>query len=212
MTDALRKSWSSFSPSLAARYLKTYGWPSAGSKALLVDVLEHLGRAPLEILDLGCGNAQLYEYFKERGLACRYTGVDFSDALLAAARAAHDGDPNAHFLAEDIEVLDSINGRFDVVVYSHVLEMVESPERTLSRARELAPMIIVRFFEPPAEVPDTVELLSLEVDEGRTVPYLRRTMSRDYYRLLLAKIGCLRVDVYDDPSGAKDEVHVLFLD
>jgi hypothetical protein len=37
---------------------------------------------------------------------------------------------------------------------------------------------------------------------------LRRKMSRDYYRLILSRIGCRQVDLYDDETS-KDQVHVL---
>src|SRR5207249_3913137 len=124
------RSWGSMSRELAARYLKTYGHPSQTSKQLLVDVLENLAhgrlglrRRTLSILDLGCGNAQLYEYFKERGLRCSYTGVDFSAPLLDVARENHAGDEAARFVTDDVVELRNVHGRFDVVLYSHVLEM-----------------------------------------------------------------------------------------
>jgi SAM-dependent methyltransferase len=209
MNARLRASWNAFSSDYARQYLKTRGAPSLGSKALLADILEKMPQ-PVRIVDLGCGNGQLYDYFKERGLNCRYTGIDFSEPLLAAARAKHQEDPSARFVIGDIEELD-FDERFDVALYSHVLEMVESPERTLRQAASLAPTVLIRFFEPPHDTPDVVELLQMEVGDGRTVPYLRRTMSLDYYRLLLARIGASAVDVYEDPSGAKDEVHVVHI-
>jgi SAM-dependent methyltransferase len=212
--NLLERSWGSLSRDLAARYLKTYGYPSLTSKQLVVDVLEELAlehRRSLAILDLGCGNAQIYEYFKERRLPCTYTGVDFSVPLLEVARQNHAGDEAATFMADDIVALQNVHGRYDVVLYSHVLEMVSSPGESLRRARDLAPIVVIRFFEPPEFEEDTVELRELEVDEGpagRKMPYLRWKMSRDHYRLILARLGCLRVDIYRDGSST-DQVHVL---
>jgi SAM-dependent methyltransferase len=211
----LERSWGSFSSGIAARYLKTYGYPAPTSKELLVDVLEELAREralgsgrSLAILDLGCGNAQLYEYFKERKLRCTYTGVDISPPLLDVAQQNHAGDPSARFLADDIVELGEVDGRFDVVLYSHVFEILSSPERSLRRARELAPLVVIRFYEPPEFEEDTVDLLEMEIDEGGApVPYIRWKMSRDHYRLILRKTGCREVDVYRDVS--KDQVHVL---
>jgi SAM-dependent methyltransferase len=212
--SVLERSWSSFSRGLAARYLKSHGHPSSSSKQLLVEVLESLsGRVrtgPLSILDLGCGNAQLYEYFKDQGLRCRYTGVDFSTPLLEIARANHAGDENATFVTDDVIELRHVAGRFDVALYSHVLEMLSSPEGSLRRARELAPTIVIRFFEPPELEVDTVELREMEVDDAATAPYLRWQLSRDHYRLMLANTGCRRVEVYRDVT--KDQVHVLRYD
>jgi SAM-dependent methyltransferase len=210
--DALPRSWNSLTEDRAAEYLKTYGAPSPGSKRLLVEVIrEQLPRSAVSVLDLGCGNAQLYEYFRERELDCDYTGVDVSEPLLSVARENHRDDPRAHFLSADVNTLAGIEGRFDVAIYSHVLEIIGSPESSLLAAKALAGRIMIRFFEPPDAEHDLVELREMEIGDGSTVPYLRRTMGRDYYRLILAKLGCMQVDVYQDET-AKDQVHVLHYD
>jgi hypothetical protein len=68
--------------------------------------------------------------------------------------------------------------------------------------------VVIRFFEPPEHEWDFVELREMDVGEGRTAPYLRRQIGREEYRLMLARCGCERVDVYDDETAA-DQVHVL---
>jgi SAM-dependent methyltransferase len=210
--DQLSRSWGSLTPERATEYLKTYGAPSEGSKRLLLEVVrEHAGARPVSMLDLGCGNAQLYGYLREHGLDLDYTGVDFSEPLLEAARAAYAGDARARFVPADVNTLDGVTGRWDIAVYSHVVEMISSPERSLLAARGLADRIAIRFFEPPEAETDLVELRDMEVGDGSTVPYLRRTMGRDYYRLILAKLGCTRVDVYQDETS-KDQVHLLHYD
>jgi SAM-dependent methyltransferase len=207
--STLERSWNSLTPTRAAEYLRTYGHPAPGSRRILGELLARYARfRRISVLDLGCGNGGLYEYFKERKLRCTYTGVDFSEPLLEAARAAHAGDVDARFVRDDVEALTTVEPGFDFAIYSHVIEMLDSPEASLLRARELARRIAIRFFEPPEFDVDTVELLEMEVGDGRMVPYLRRKMSRDYYRLILSKLGCTRVDVYRDPTS-KDQVHVL---
>ena len=52
-----------------------------------------------------------------------------------------------------------------------------------------------------------VEICEMDVGD-RVVPYLRRSMSRDYYRLILARAGCESIDIYRCES-ALDQVHVL---
>ena len=47
----------------------------------------------------------------------------------------------------------------------------------------------------------------LDVGADKQVPYLRRKMSRDYYRLILSRLGCSKVDIYRDTT--KDQIHVL---
>jgi ubiquinone/menaquinone biosynthesis C-methylase UbiE len=207
--DLLQNSWNSFSPQVASTYLKGFGFPAEGSKDILLEILKKESLLKkISILDLGCGNAQLYEFFKKKNLFCNYTGVDFSDALLDAGRKANAEDSDIHFIKDDISVLSKLGESYDVAIYSHVIEMMSSPEASLLRARELAKFIVIRFFEPPDFEVDTVELLEMNIAENRKVPYLRRKMSRDYYRLILTKMKCKYVDVYRDPSS-KDQVHVL---
>jgi SAM-dependent methyltransferase len=206
--DALSESWSAWSPARARRYLRTEDAASTGSRELLGDVLRRLDRDELRILDLGCGNAQLYEYLKSVGLRCAYTGVDVSEPLLDAAREIHTGDPRASFAHADLMTLEGVEGRWDVAVFSHVIEILSGPEDALQAAHDRAEFIAIRFFEPPEFDTDVVELRQMEVGEGRMVPYLRRKMSRDHYRLILSRIGCRRVDVYRDDMS-KDQVHLL---
>lgn len=202
----LRESWDAFSPEVAAAYLKTFGHPASGSKQILLDVIRSLSdRAKPSVLDLGCGNGQLLEFFKEKGLACDYTGVDFSDALLAVARRQNH---EASFIRGDVNQLSTlVSDRFDFVIYSHVIEMLESPELSLHEAKKATNRVLIRFFEPPEFEVDTVELREMDLGLGK-VPYLRRKMSKSYYQLILANAGCKRVDVYRDVS--KDQVHVLY--
>jgi SAM-dependent methyltransferase len=210
--DILQRSWGSLTLERAAEYLKTYGAPSPGSKQLLLEVIEEqVKRRPVSLVDLGCGNAHLYEFFREQGLDCDYTGVDVSAPLLQVARANNEGDPRASFVEADVNTLEGLERRFDVAIYSHVLEMIASPESSLAAAKRHADRIAIRFFEPPEAEHDLVELREMEIGDGTTVPYIRRTMGRDYYRLILSKLGCTRVDVYQDET-AKDQVHVIHYD
>jgi len=208
--DKLIDSWSSFSRDAASAFLKTQGSPSANSKRILVDVLKSFSASkPISILDLGCGNAHLFPYFKEQGLDCEYFGIDFSQPLLEAAQESNRNDPHAHFIQDDVNELGKIEGQYDVAIYSHVIEMMSSPEQSLLRARQLARRIVIRFFEPPDFDCDSVELREMDVGgDGTQAPYIRRKMSRDYYRMVLSKMGCTQVDIYRDHT-AKDQVHVL---
>jgi len=211
--NILEESWSSFSADIASRYLKTFGAPSLESKALLVDVLRDLsGGRSLKLIELGCGNGQLAEYFRAQALDFSYLGVDFSEPLLNAGRQMFAGDPAISFIHDDVQSLGLINGRFDIAIYSHVIEMLSSPEASLQSSRRLADKIVIRFFEPPEADLTTVELRDLNTGkpESGFVPYLRWTMGRDFYRLILAKLGAKRVDIYR--TQTKDQVHVLHFD
>ena len=209
----LEESWNAFSPDVASKYLKGFGAPSMESKILLAEVLREIGAGRrLNMIEMGCGNGQLAEYFLERGLDFTYLGVDFSLPLLDAARQAFVGHSGISFLQDDVQALANVTGSFDVAIYSHVLEMLSCPEAALANSRRVASKIVIRFFEPPEADPTMVELRDLNTgkQESKPMPYLRWTMGRDFYRLMLAQLGVARVDVYR--SGDKDQVHVLHFD
>lgn len=210
----LEETWNGFSDEVASKYLKSFGAPSLDSKCILADILEGLShqRGELMLLELGCGNGQLAEYFVERKLNFDYTGVDFSRPLLSVARTAFAGNSRIRFIEDDVHSLGGLQGPFDYAIYSHVIEMLSSPERSLMAARRIARGIIIRFFEPPDADATTVNLLDMEMGDSGAAPhpYIRWTMGRDLYRLILARLGATRVDVYR--SGDKDQVHVLHFD
>jgi ubiquinone/menaquinone biosynthesis C-methylase UbiE len=207
--NLLKDSWSAFPHEIAKVYLDGFGHPSPHSKILVASLLrEMFGRQPFRLADFGCGNAHMYGVFKERSLGCEYFGYDFSTSLFQAACERFADDPSAHFIEADIGDYDLIVEQCDIVLFSHVLEMLASPESALTVARRAAPLIMIRFFEPPVNEIDLVELRQLNTGTDNSVPYLRRTISKDYYNLLLHKIGCRSVDVHQ-VNGDKDQVHVL---
>ena len=201
----LQQSWGAFSQKVAKDYLKSFGSSSTESKNILFDVLNALDMGKeLSLIDLGCGNANLAEFLKEKRMNFKYTGVDFSDVLLTAAQNAY---PNAKFIKDDVNILQNVSVKYDVAIYSHVIEVLSSPEQSLLAAKNFAKKIIIRFYEPPENDVDWVEVLELNTGGENHVPYIRRKMSKDYYRLILTKMGCKQVDVYSD--GHKDQIHVL---
>jgi ubiquinone/menaquinone biosynthesis C-methylase UbiE len=209
MSDAIERAWNAMTRQRAAEYLRTYGNPALGSREIVVDLLARAARGkPLAVLDLGCGNGALLEHLRAAGVRGRYVGVDFSEPLLEAGRIAFADDADASFVRDNVETLEQVDGGFDFAVYSHVLEILACPEASLRRSMELARKLMVRFFEPPVGALDKAEIHEMEVGDGTRHPYLRRTMSRDYYRLMLSHIGCTSVEVYRDLAST-DQVHVL---
>jgi ubiquinone/menaquinone biosynthesis C-methylase UbiE len=207
-SNAIRKSWSAFDRNSARRYLKGFGLGSHASKLVLAEILKRESHGnQITLLELGCGNGQLYETLQQTGLDCTYTGVDFSPVLLRAAREAFATNDKVTFIEDEITELKKVTGKYDFGIYSHVIEMLSSPERSLYQAKLRCEKIIIRFFEPPEFEWDSVELLEMPVGPKRTAPYLRRKMSRSYYQLILSKIACKKVDIYR--SADKDQIHVL---
>lgn len=204
--DTLQTSWNSFSSPYAHGYLKTIGYPSLNSKKMLIDVLKKLAQGKkIKILDIGCGNAQLYEYFKEYSLNCDYTGIDFSKPLLTVAQK---NNPEAQFILDDVNQLQKVKGKYDIAFYSHVIEMVSSPEGSLLAAKQKAKMIIIRFFEPPEFESSFVELRKMNVDDDKTVPYIRWKLSKSYYKLMLQRLEYKKLEILQDPYS-KDQIHII---
>lgn len=208
MKTLLSESWNSFNLDVAKKYLKTFGKGSNSSKEILSRVIQRESKSSRpSLLELGCGNGQLLEFLMQQNVKCSYTGVDFSTVLLKAARTTFAKIRGVEFVQDDISELKKINGQFDFAIFSHVIEMLESPELCLLKAKQFAPKILIRFFEPPEFDFDTVELLGMNVGKNDKVPYLRRKMSSSYYHLILNNVGCKTVDIYK--SADKDQVHLL---
>lgn len=208
----LKRSWSSFVPEIAKVYLDGYGHPSERSKQLVASLLkERFGNEEFRLADFGCGNGHLCHFLRQAGLSCIYYGYDFSTSLLDAARERFTGDGNAHFREADIEDPELSVAPCDVTLFSHVLEMLQSPQKSLMAARRTSPLVMIRFFEPPIGRYDVTELLQLNTGGPSTGPYLRRTMSEAYYDLLLYEVGCSSVDIHQ-VEGDKDQVHLLRFD
>lgn len=205
----LKQTWSAFTPEIARVYLESYGSPSARSKTLTASVLKELfGSASFRLADFGCGNGHVCSFLREQGLDVEYFGCDFSTSLLAAGRERFAGDGRVQFLEVDIEDVGLVLERCDVVLYSHVIEMLQSPQKSLIAAKRIAPVALIRFFEPPVGQYDMVELRELDTGGAGKQPYLRRTMSTAYYNLVLHEVGCHSVDVHQ-VEGDKDQVHVV---
>ena len=155
--EIISKSWNAFSKEIADEYLKTFGAPSSSANEIIKDILPSLirNKKSPSILDLGCGNGHLYEFLNSHK-EIKYTGVDFSKPLIEAARNNY---YDANFVIADINNLTKVlKNDFDLIIFSHVLEMLESPEKALFIARKFSKLILIKFFEPPTERFDEVEL------------------------------------------------------
>jgi 2-polyprenyl-3-methyl-5-hydroxy-6-metoxy-1,4-benzoquinol methylase len=109
------------------------GQPNTAELARLISEYASMRRTPVRILDVGCGNGGLARLLcKESGIA--YTGIDISEAALAAARSAA---PNANFISADAEQPPSNIGTFDVLVFNEVLYYM-NPDRSLPRYHSYA--------------------------------------------------------------------------
>jgi SAM-dependent methyltransferase len=73
------------------------------------------------ILDVGCGVGELYGYLLEKGIRCRYTGIDILPGMI---REASERYPSGKFLQGDvIEEGPFPDGSFDVVFCSGIFNL-----------------------------------------------------------------------------------------
>ena len=108
-----------------------YGDTFAAASGEYVDALLDAAdiRPEFRVLDLCCGPGLVTEAAARRGAAA--TGLDFSPAMLAEARAAH---PGLHFDEGDAEAMPVADASFDAVVSNFGIHHVPRPERALAEA------------------------------------------------------------------------------
>jgi SAM-dependent methyltransferase len=114
------------------------------------EVLRELLPAPAgAALDVGCGEGRWTRYLRAAGW--RATGVDRSEALLAAARAA---DPDGVYAAGEATALPAADASIDLVLCVNVLMHVVELDRAVDEfARVLAPGgdAVIGLVHPIAE-------------------------------------------------------------
>ena len=76
------------------------------------------------ILDVGCGNGRFLGALEDKPLT--YTGIDFSEGLIAFAKKEHHARPHANFIVGDALALPFQNHTFDVAVSFAVLHHIPS--------------------------------------------------------------------------------------
>jgi ubiquinone/menaquinone biosynthesis C-methylase UbiE len=91
------------------------------------------GFAPSELLDLGCGNGNSIDFFREVVPAARWIGVDISISPEVLRRQRSDGE----FVTFDGVNLPFADGTFGLVYSYQVFEHVRHPEALLAEVRRV---------------------------------------------------------------------------
>lgn len=100
------------------------------------DLLSHLpAGGGLRVLDIGSGSGVDAALFAERGH--RVTAVEPASALMAEARKAFPH-PNIQYIEDTLPALDAVQGEFDVVLATGVVQYLAPGERERSLSRIFA--------------------------------------------------------------------------
>lgn len=121
------------------------------NQALLAHALPLAGR---RILDVGCGAGATSLAFAAALPEAEITGLDLSDALVAAAQARMNGRANVRFVQGDASSWTPGSGApFDLIVSRHGVMFFAEPVAAFAHLRSLAPRgrLLFSCFRPASE-------------------------------------------------------------
>ncbi|MBS3056352.1 MAG: class I SAM-dependent methyltransferase [Candidatus Aenigmarchaeota archaeon] len=86
------------------------------------------------VLDIGCGSGVVTRKIA-RNVGCRTTGIDISEACInhAASKSREEQLKNIDFRVGSIENIPSSDGKFDVIIASHIIEHIRDTEKALEQ-------------------------------------------------------------------------------
>ena len=93
----------------------------------------------LRILDIGCGAGATSFAFADAAPGAQVTGLDLSEALVAAAQARTEGRANVRFVQGDASSWGPDEGRFDLIVSRHGVMFFDDPVAAFTHLHGLAP-------------------------------------------------------------------------
>jgi SAM-dependent methyltransferase len=95
------------------------------------------------VLDLGCNNGSLTYYISRK--AKSVTGIDHDKAALAQACRNYQAG-NLQFIEADAgDYLKNNNGKYDVLILSHILEHIDEPEKMLRQFISFFKYVYIEF-------------------------------------------------------------------
>ena len=120
------------------------------NEALLARALPFDGR---RILDVGCGAGATSFAFADAMPGAEVTGLDLSEALVAAAEARSEERGNVRFVQGDAALWSPDDGRFEMIVSRHGVMFFDDPVAAFTHLHALAPRGRLHFscFRSAAE-------------------------------------------------------------
>ena len=105
-----------------------------------------IGPEPKRVLELACGTGEVTRLIHDLGHDV--TALDFSEAMLAVARAKHAGKPRLRFIMADAENTMEPEASYDAIICRHLVWTLTQPEQTFREwFRLLRPGGRLLFFD-----------------------------------------------------------------
>jgi SAM-dependent methyltransferase len=178
----------------------------AGTDAAILDTI--VARAPVRLLDIGCGEGWLIRAASER-ISCAGVGLDGSASLIEAARAA---DPRNRYFLLDYATFSNcpwteIGGKFDVVTFNYALFSDDISALLKAAARRLSRdgVIIIQTLHPGSEKNEdewrNEDFFAFQGDDWAPMPWYFRTL--DSWRAALSEAGLVPMEMREPstPDG-----------
>lgn len=100
--------------------------PGPEAEAWAAPMRDHLGPAPMRVLELACGTGEVTRLAHDLGH--EVTALDFSETMLAVARAKHSGKPRLRFLHADAQRTMEPDASHDAILCRHLVWTLTEPE------------------------------------------------------------------------------------
>lgn len=125
LAEAIREYWSLRSASFDLAFGHRIA-PGAEAEAWAAPMRDHLGPPPQRVLELACGTGEMTRLVHDLGHDV--TALDFSEPMLAVARAKHAGKPRLRFLHADAQRTMEPGESYDAILCRHLIWTLTEPE------------------------------------------------------------------------------------
>jgi ubiquinone/menaquinone biosynthesis C-methylase UbiE len=117
----------------------------------LIEIYQYLVSPNQRVLEIGCGMGSLLAHLKPS----RGVGVDFSSEMIARAKQRH---PELEYHQMDAHDLSSLEGEFDVIIFSDTVNDLWDVQRALEQVKRLCTprtRLILNFYKHFWQLPLT---------------------------------------------------------